>query len=249
MRTRIGVIADIHGNAFTLRQILADLEGEQVDTIICLGDVAVLGPDPSGVVRELRGREIVTVLGNTDAWLLGTHSVPVEPPESEIAIALTAWTREQLAPEERSWLANLPVAWSTSITGVQVHAFHATPDSVDADVRDHQFGEQHRPTLAICAHTHNQCLRPLGRGWLLNPGSAGLPGVGPGFAGLVQHEGATWVEYAIVDVASANDMAIHLKRRPVDVPQMILWARAFPMPEMDWWIGRWGATADAGRLV
>ena len=37
---RVALISDIHGNLVALDAVLADLEREQVDQIVCLGDVA-----------------------------------------------------------------------------------------------------------------------------------------------------------------------------------------------------------------
>ena len=41
--TRIGFISDTHGNLFALDAVLAELDREELDGLICLGDVAV-GP-------------------------------------------------------------------------------------------------------------------------------------------------------------------------------------------------------------
>ena len=42
---RIGVISDPHGNLLALEAVLAELEREELDGLVCLGDVAV-GPQP-----------------------------------------------------------------------------------------------------------------------------------------------------------------------------------------------------------
>ena len=42
---RVGLISDIHGNLLALDAVLAELEREQLDGLVCLGDVAV-GPQP-----------------------------------------------------------------------------------------------------------------------------------------------------------------------------------------------------------
>ena len=44
---RVALLADIHGNLLGLDAVLEELEREQVDRIVCLGDVAV-GPQPTG---------------------------------------------------------------------------------------------------------------------------------------------------------------------------------------------------------
>ena len=44
---RLGLIADIHGNLVALDAVLAALTAARVDEVVCLGDVAALGPQPS----------------------------------------------------------------------------------------------------------------------------------------------------------------------------------------------------------
>jgi len=51
---RIAVIADIHGNLTALEAVLADLAGVGVDRVVCLGDVAAIGPQPHEVAVRLR---------------------------------------------------------------------------------------------------------------------------------------------------------------------------------------------------
>ncbi len=51
---RIALIFDIHGNAVALDVVLTALKKQQVDSIICLGDVAASGPQPCLVIERLR---------------------------------------------------------------------------------------------------------------------------------------------------------------------------------------------------
>ena len=48
---RVGLISDIHGNLPALEAVLADLERQQLDRVICLGDIC-FGPQ----VHECLGR-------------------------------------------------------------------------------------------------------------------------------------------------------------------------------------------------
>ena len=47
---KIAVLADIHGNLEALDAVLADLQQQGADRIICLGDNIGYGPDPEEVV-------------------------------------------------------------------------------------------------------------------------------------------------------------------------------------------------------
>ena len=66
------MISDIHGNVAALDAVLAEAAFEGYDEIVCLGDVAVLGPEPAACVDRLRalGDRIRVVRGNTDRYLL-----------------------------------------------------------------------------------------------------------------------------------------------------------------------------------
>ena len=73
---RIGLIADIHGNLIALETVLAELAREPLDQMVCLGDVAALGPQPGEALARLRALGCPVVMGNTDAWLLAPSSAP-----------------------------------------------------------------------------------------------------------------------------------------------------------------------------
>src|SRR5262249_39977038 len=64
------IISDIHGNLPALEAVLAEIAAERVERIVCLGDVATLGPQPHEVIARLRGLGCPVVMGNTDADLL-----------------------------------------------------------------------------------------------------------------------------------------------------------------------------------
>jgi predicted phosphodiesterase len=47
---RYGLISDIHANLEALNAVLAALQAEAVDAILCLGDVIGYGPNPNECV-------------------------------------------------------------------------------------------------------------------------------------------------------------------------------------------------------
>ena len=46
---RMAVIGDVHGNAVALRAVLEHIRSTRVERVVCLGDVATLGPAPHEV--------------------------------------------------------------------------------------------------------------------------------------------------------------------------------------------------------
>ena len=246
---RIGLIADTHGNLLALEAVLADLATVSVDRIVCLGDLAVLGPDPSGVIARLRAADIPCLMGNTDAWLTGAAPLPVDAPSSPRTVALTHWCRARLSPADRRWLAALPATIELPLPGGgDLLGVHASPRSLDEVIAAATLGTEitailgaRPPRVFVSAHTHVQHLRHHGSTLLINPGSVGLPGIGPGTPDLPVHRHVRWAEYAVLSVT--NDyMSVTLNRINLDLPRMIAAGADRDMPHRDWWIGLWDQT-------
>ena len=108
---RQAILSDVHGNLEALDAVLADIDHQSVERIICLGDVVGYGPNPRECV-DLAMQFDMTILGNHDQGALFD-------PEGFSSRAERAifWTRSQLEetngdPEAagRRWkfLAELP---------------------------------------------------------------------------------------------------------------------------------------------
>jgi predicted phosphodiesterase len=61
---RLAVVSDIHGNLDAWQQVLGDIDNSQVDAVVSLGDNIGYGPEPDHVIRQIRARNISTILGN-----------------------------------------------------------------------------------------------------------------------------------------------------------------------------------------
>jgi putative phosphoesterase len=240
---KVGLIADIHGNLVALETVLADLAADQVDRLICLGDIAVLGPRPSEVIARLRDLKCPSVLGNVDAWLLDDSLI------EHSTSALATWNASRLYDADRAYIRACPPTLELPLdAGVTLLACHGSPRSYNEVIAAGTppadllalLGEP-RPALVAGGHTHRQLLRRDAETLLINPGSVGLPGVGPDHPLLTLNTNVTWAEYAVIEV-QAGKVAIELRRIPLDLGRMFADARASGMPDLDWWLGRWGAS-------
>jgi len=93
--TRTAILSDIHGNLAALEAVLDDVRLQQVDEIVCLGDVVGYGPHPRQCL-DASMKFAFTVLGNHD-------SSAIFDPEGFNTTAEQAifWTRRQLhTPED-----------------------------------------------------------------------------------------------------------------------------------------------------
>ncbi len=71
---RIAVFSDIHGNLEALKEILKDIAKENIDEIICLGDVIGLGPESKECLDLIINNNIKLILGNHElCYLFGTE--------------------------------------------------------------------------------------------------------------------------------------------------------------------------------
>jgi predicted phosphodiesterase len=240
---RIGLIADIHGNLFALETVLAELAGDALDELICLGDVAALGPQPSAVLARLRALGCPVVMGNVDAWL-------IEPPDltdaDEPDMALARWCAEQMTDADRAYVRAFPAVIERPLgAGRTLLCFHGSPRSyhdviaplTPDDALDAMLGETPAALMAG-GHTHLQMVRRHGDAHLINPGSVGLPAVGPPTVQRNHH--VRWAEYAVVDV-DGDCLDISLRRTLLDIDRMVQLAAGsgMPTPAIEWWMGRW----------
>jgi putative phosphoesterase len=243
---RIGLIADIHGNLTALESVLAHLERDGIDDLVCLGDVAALGPQPGAVIARLHDLGCPCVLGNTDAWLIPDPPIAAEPATTAPVAGLTRWCEEQLTAADLALLRALPISTAIDLGhGRTLLAFHASPGSLDDVIAATTPAAELQTMLAgsvadvfAGGHTHVQLLRRVDQFHLVNPGSIGLPSVGPGGPDLPVNERGDWAEYAVMD-ASEDELTIAFRRVRLDVAQMLAVAAASGMPHLDWWSARW----------
>lgn len=108
------LISDIHANYEALQAVLADIDGQSVQEIFCLGDIIGYGPNPVQCLDQVIARCQVTILGNHDQATLFD-------PDGFNPVALQAiyWTRDQLetvgdeSSRDRRWdfIGELPRRW------------------------------------------------------------------------------------------------------------------------------------------
>jgi len=124
---RTALFADIHSNLEALQACLAHARREGVDRFAFLGDLLGYGADPLAcldIVAELAAQGAPVVCGNHDVACLGgpLHEMSLTPRDA------IYWTRKQLGPRERDFLAGLPL----SITEADRLYVHASADQPEA---------------------------------------------------------------------------------------------------------------------
>src|SRR6185437_5473671 len=97
---KIAIFADIHGNLPALEAVLAQVGAEGIERIVCLGDVATLGPQPREVIARVRALGCPVVMGNTDAILLALQRDESTMDAEGSNEAFDQWCANQLTDDD-----------------------------------------------------------------------------------------------------------------------------------------------------
>ncbi len=215
---KIALISDIHGNHTALTAVLADLEKQQPDALICLGDIATIGPQPKEVLARLQSLDCIFIQGNHDAAMLN----PQEAAALSIHPALLpnlAWAITQLEPQDVAFLESFQANYEMNLDAdKKLFCFHASPvNNIDIilattpeAILDELLASTNADVLAG-GHTHIQMLRKYNGRLLINPGSVGTSFVTP--PPINTPTLSPWVEYAIVDCGNGA-VTINFHRLP-----------------------------------
>lgn len=171
---QIGIISDIHGDLANLTAALAIFRREQVDRVVCAGDLVDFGAWGDEVVQHIFEAGIPCVCGNHDRDAAerqrlrlnhSLHSIPDKP----------------LLPETLDRLAQLPPMLRYTWEGVRVLLTHANTWGDDASVHIRSTPALFRRVIdvseadiTIIGHTHQPMwIESAGR-MILNPGSVSV---------------------------------------------------------------------------
>lgn len=240
---RIALISDIHGNLVALEAALADIQRRGADRIICLGDVALDGPQPGEVIERLHDLAIPVIKGNTDQWLLNPIPKSAEDEDEQQESAIEQWTAARLNAAQRAMvMAYHDKLWLDFGNGFTLLCYHGSPlsfyDRIEPDTPmddlDRWFARE-RALINAGGHTHEPMIRRYGSSTLVNPGSVGLPLVKPMGAEAIN---PAWAEYAML-VRDEGGLAITLRRAPYALEELAAAVHAAGMPGADVWLADW----------
>lgn len=212
---RVALVSDLHANEIALEAVLADAKNEGYDRLVCLGDVATLGPRPDAVLARLRDAECACILGNHDEFMLDPALIRSYS-ESPLIVSSVDATRDALSAESLAFIRT----FTRTLAVDDLFLYHGTPRSNMEDLlvttpaeKVDEMLEGKKALVFAGGHTHLQMLRQHRGMLLVNSGSVGMPfreyaSGGPPV--ILSH-----AEYAIVDLDHGN-VAVDLRRVPLD---------------------------------
>ncbi len=168
MSAKIGLLSDVHAKHAPVAEALSIFKSEQVDLIICPGDIAGYFDEINPVIDLLIESNCQTTIGNHDQSYIEAHS-------------------EETHTEEYHFLNNLPEKLEYEIEGKRIYVVHAHPPAsqhggiklldVDGELipEQKQYWKQALNDVdydvLIVGHTHQVFAELLGDVLVINPGS------------------------------------------------------------------------------
>jgi predicted phosphodiesterase len=191
---RLAVFSDIHGNLEAFQAVVADSERQELDGVVCLGDMIGYGPDPEEVIQGIRTLGSRTVLGNHEASLLTEkarnwmnfeareNSIQTELLLSEESLAFCR-SLPRFVQEDDTWFVHGYPPHS-----VYTYLFNASELAIEKLFADHearlffvghthdlQLVSKHQGTIARSPLPQGRIRLEENRKYIINVGSVGQP--------------------------------------------------------------------------
>lgn len=254
---KVAVISDIHANAVALDAVLADIDRDRPDRIVCLGDLPALNPQPRAVMDRIYALGCPVLRGNVDDRIprhlsldpesaVAFRSVVGPIPPDEVARRLKEieiWCAEQLTDRDKEWLLALPLTLEMPLDDdAMLLCFHGSPrsnmDLLFPAMPDNALGEflaGFDATVMVGGHTHAPMMRPFRGRTLVNVGSVGRAVIREPMRRI---RNAPWAEYGVITWERGR-LSVDLRRVPFDLERLVAAMYASGMPHARWWEEEW----------
>jgi len=238
---RLAIISDIHGNYEAFKAVVADINSARVDKVICLGDVATLGPQPNEVIELLKSLGCPSITGNHESALFSMeHAVKYKI--AKPVIPVLEWCRKKLSREDLDFLSSFKSSIKINFSkNSKLLCFHGSPESnieiisstsPEVQMMRHFYNSEY--SYFSGGHSHIQMLRQYNGKLIFNPGSVGIPFVK--IPPLGQSPSLLpWAEYMIADYSGAR-LSTDFRRIKYNVRKLINAVNKSDMPLKEWWI-------------
>lgn len=219
---RIAALSDIHGNLYSLMRVLEDIDNENVDKIICLGDLVGYGPHPNEVVALIKRREIPCLKGNYDASVVdGDYTFIRETTTNSFALP---WAVDEVRASNKFYLNSLPERFDYEINGLKISFVHGSPNAIN----EYLFEDKENTLnvlkdfdgdVLVCAHTHRCCFKKYDDKYFISTGSAGKP-----------LSGTPDASYCILEISDSGNLNVKFKTVPYEYKRIVKDAEMLKFP-------------------
>ncbi len=187
---KVAVISDIHGNWQALESVMADYQLQGCERVLCLGDLAMAGPQPNEVIDYIMNKcENWTIIqGNTDKMIAEFNLKMYDRMIKDFPVMANALLDDVdiIDKDKKEFLAGLPERKELMIEGVGILMVHGSPRKINEDILPNmpisqvqEMLDGETSDLILCGHTHIPCgYQTLSKQTVVNVGSVGRPMTG-----------------------------------------------------------------------
>ena len=191
--SRYAILSDIHGNLFALKEVINDLNSQNIDSIILLGDLIDYGMQSNEVIGYVKDtfsdKIICSIWGNHEKAILTKDFAHFS---SKRGVDSAKFTESQLTVESKDYLNNELIhegKYEFEIDNKKILAIHGSlndyywkaifPDNLNGDYSDFDIvlsGHSHYPhVFQHFYEVDNPDMRNKKSVLFINPGSVGQP--------------------------------------------------------------------------
>ncbi|WP_298500625.1 metallophosphoesterase [uncultured Methanobrevibacter sp.] len=212
--SKYAILSDIHGNLFALKEVINDLNNQNIESVILLGDLIDYGMQSNEVIEfienNLSDKIICSIWGNHEKAIL---TKDFNHFSSQRGIDCAKFTASQLNEDSKNYLNKLTQEgkYQFDLDGKRILAVHGSlsdcywkaifPDNLNGDYSEFDIvlsGHSHYPhVFQKFYEVDNPEMRNKKAVLFINPGSVGQP-----------RNQNPYAQYAILDTES---MSVSLK--------------------------------------
>ena len=231
---KIALLGDVHANLPALKAVLVHAANLGIEQYWNIGDFTGYGAFPDQVVKRMRKKHFVNLIGNYDLKVLNFPKKNKKWRQKKHPLKWLAfkWAYENLSNKSSMFLRSLPEERDLLFGGRRFLLVHGSPvsneellepDTPEERLRelDQLAREKHGASFdaIIFGHSHQAFTRPVGNTLFINTGSVGRP-----------DDGNPRAAYAILEVSEAGLQVIHY-RLNYDVGEAVAGIRNENLPE------------------
>ncbi|TVQ05412.1 MAG: hypothetical protein EA359_03230 [Balneolaceae bacterium] len=242
MAKRIAVISDIHGNAQALEAVFSDIGKNNIDSIICLGDIVTFGPSPRETIQMIQDFNCSCIMGNHEEALLDPENSSDYEIDGDALQKSVYWCLNKLQDKDLAFIKSFKKTLLVTLGDeVNMLCYHGSPNSTIRGILPTSAPEEidslihfsNSTKIAIGGHTHFQMYRKHKEYILLNAGSVGCAFLNP-FLSPPSPSYLPTAEYAIIELLQKN-ISVELKSIEFDFLKFQTLILASDIPLKGWW--------------
>ncbi|MEO1288985.1 MAG: metallophosphoesterase family protein [Chloroflexota bacterium] len=174
--SKIGIIADIHGDYDSFQKALSIFDAQNVQNVVCVGDIVDRGSDADKIIKVLQQRQILCIAGNHDRTVVANQDRWRQHPNQQRMRELGRVVSDTTI----DFLIDLPDTMPLNLANKKILIAHGTPWSdvlgVFPDSRQGSFDRIYRDYSAeydviILGHTHHPMHAMIQNLHIINSGS------------------------------------------------------------------------------